>query len=105
MNRIKAVFTNRKFSLNGLIEVICIIVQFIALIVTFVTLCWLFNTYPAETGGALGCIFGAALVCWILRGIFDTIFPKINEGRQVDRKGQEGTGKAGTNALDIENKS
>ena len=38
MNKIKAIFANRKFSLDGLIEVVCTILGFVGLIVAFAVL-------------------------------------------------------------------
>ena len=79
MNRIKAFFTNRKFSLYGLIDVICTIVGLIVLVVTIVGFGWFASTYPAETGAIVVCLFAVSLAGLILCGIFDTIFPKIDD--------------------------
>ena len=79
MNKIKAIFANRKFSLDGLIEVIITIVAFVVLVVAIVGFGWLASTYPAETAAAVACIVTVALVCWVLAGIYDTIFPKNND--------------------------
>lgn len=79
MNRIKTFFTNRKFSLYGLIDVICTIVGLVILVVTIVGFGWLVHAHPAETGAAVACIVIVAIVCWILCGIIDTIFPKIDD--------------------------
>lgn len=76
MNRIKAIFANRKFSLNGLIEVICALVEFVGLVVVICTFCWLFSNYPAETGASLMCVVLLVLVGCVLTGIINTIFPK-----------------------------
>ena len=84
MNRIKAIFANRKFSLDGLIEVICTIVGLIGLIVAFVILYWLFDTYPAETGASIICLALLLAVGYVLAGIIDTIFPKRDDP-EVDK--------------------
>lgn len=79
MNRIKAIFADRKFSLDGLIEVVCTIVGFVVLVVTIVGFGWFASTYPAETGTIVACLFIISLASWILCEIFDTIFPKIDD--------------------------
>ena len=84
MNKIKAIFANRKFSLDGLIEVVCTIFGFVGLIVAFAVLYWLVDTYPAETGASIMGIILLALVGWVLAGIIDTIFPKRDDP-EVDK--------------------
>lgn len=79
MNKIKAIFANRKFSLDGLIEVICALVGFIGLVVVICTFYWLFSNYPAETGASLMCVVLLVLVGCVLTGIIDTIFPKRDD--------------------------
>ena len=84
MNKIKAIFANRKFSLDGLIEVVCTILGFVGLIVAFAVLYWLVDTYPAETGASIMGVVLLALVGWVLAGIIDTIFPKRDDP-EVDK--------------------
>lgn len=76
MNKIKAIFANRKFSLDGLIEVVCALLEFVGLFVAFAVLVWLVDTYPAETGASVFCIALLLAVGYVLAGIINTIFPK-----------------------------
>ena len=86
MNKIKAIFANRKFSLDGLIEVIITIVAFVMLVVAIGGFGWLVSTHPAETGAAVACIATLAIVCCVLAGIFNTIFPKNeNDDLKIDK--------------------
>lgn len=91
MNKIKAIFANRKFSLDGLIEVVCAILGFVGLIVAVAVLYWLFDNYPAETGASIMGIVLLVLVGCILAGIIDTIFPKKDPGvdKWVERAKEE----------------
>lgn len=84
MNRIKAIFANRKFSLDGLIEVVCAILGFVGLFVAFAVFFWLFTTYPAETGASVFCLALLLTVGCVLAGIVDTIFPKRDDP-EVDK--------------------
>ena len=84
MNRIKAIFANRKFSLDGLIEVVCTILGFVGLIVAFAVLYWLVDTYPAETGASILCLALLLAVGYVLAGIVNTIFPKRDDP-EVDK--------------------
>ncbi len=74
--KVKAIFTNRKFSLNGLIEVIYSLAGFVVFVAAIGGFGWLVSIYPAETGAAVACIVTIAIVCCVLAGIFNTIFPK-----------------------------
>ena len=84
MNKIKAIFANRKFSLDGLIEVACTLLGFVGLFVAFAVLFWLFTTYPAETGASILCIALLTAVGCVLAGIINTIFPKRDDP-EVDK--------------------
>lgn len=84
MNKIKAIFANRKFSLDGLIEVVCTILGFVGLIVAFAVLVWLVDTYPAETGASIFCIALLTAVGYALAGIINTIFPKKDSKKDSD---------------------
>jgi hypothetical protein len=79
MNKIKAIFANRKFSLDGLIEVVCTLLGFVGLFVAFAVLFWLVNTYPAETGASIFCITLLWAVGYVLAEIVNTIFPKDDD--------------------------
>jgi len=79
MNKIKAIFANRKFSLDGLIEIIITIVAFVMLIVAIGGFGWLVSTYPAETGATVMCVSFVAIICCVLAGIFNTVFPKNDD--------------------------
>ena len=79
MNKIKAIFTNRKFSLDGLIEVVCTLLGFVGLFVAFAVFFWLIDTHPAETGASILCIALLTAVGYVLAGIINTIFPKTDD--------------------------
>lgn len=83
MNKIKAIFANRKFSLDGLIEVVCAIFGFVGLIVAAVVLFWLVDKHPAETGAGVLCLALLLAVGYVLAGIVNTIFPK-NDDQETD---------------------
>jgi hypothetical protein len=74
--KIKSLFKNRRFSLDGLIEVAVTLVGFIGILAAFATLYWLIDSYPAETGASILCIALLTAVGYILGGIINTIFPK-----------------------------
>lgn len=76
MNKIKTTFANRKFSLDGLIEVVCAIFGFVGLIVAGGVLFWLVDKHPAETGAGILCLALLLTVGYVLAGIINTIFPK-----------------------------
>ena len=84
MNRIKAIFANRKFSLDGLIEVVCAIFGFVGLFVAFAVLFWLVDKHPAETGAGILCLALLTAVGYVLGGIINTIFPKRDDP-EVDK--------------------
>ena len=79
MNKIKAIFANRKFSLDGLIEVGCTLLGFVGLFVAFAVFFWLFATYPAETGASVFCLALLLTVGYVLAEIVNTIFPKTDD--------------------------
>lgn len=84
MNKIKAIFANRKFSLDGLIEVVCTIFWSVGLIVAFVVLFWLVDKHPAETGASILFLALLLAVGYVLGGIINTIFPKRDDP-EVDK--------------------
>lgn len=109
MNKIKAIFANRKFSLDGLIEVVCTILGFVGLIVAFAVLYWLVDTYPAETGASILCLALLLTVGYVLGGIINTIFPKRddpddNTHSYTQKQIDEFWGDSDTMVIDFENR-
>ena len=79
INKIKSIFNNRKFSIDGLFDVICALLSFALLVAFIFGFVWSVAYYPEETGICFIGVFITVIVGCVLWGIFTTIFPKKDE--------------------------